>query len=617
MCYISCVVNTSRAAIPIVSGLMLVLLASTAEAQTSEARRVVVLSEVGLSSPAVSSVVRDLYSTLQLQSPHPIEFYSEYLEIELFPDEASQADIRSLFIRKYQKRRPDVIIAAGPTPIKFLAGVHEQSFTGVPIVFCCSSQDQADSPHLDADFTGAWINFNPDGTLEAALRLRPGTKHVFVVGGASSFDQHILANVEKTQLNYGSRLEFTYLTNLPLESILDRVRHLPDESIVLFTSLLVDGAGRTFNGFSEVVRLLADAANAPVFTLADTLVGQGAVGGRVVRYVGEGKIVAALVLDILQGAKPAGVVKEETSAYIFDWRALQRWGLRESDLPPGSIVLYRQQGFWELYWRYILGAIFLLAIQGTIIAALLVQRAKRRRSEAELHDTQRRFSQRLIEAQDQERARIARELHSDIDQRIALLAITLEHAKSNVPVSAGDLARQIEEASRQLADVGRDIQALSHRLHSRNLELLGLAVAAKSYCREISDLSSIRVDFRCENVPKDLPWEVSLCLFRVLQEAAQNAIKHSGSQDLQISLKSDGNELELIVRDSGIGFEPEKAIQEQGLGLASMRERVKLVGGELLIDSQLRRGTTVQARVPLSLRMHSARVGGQGDRVKS
>jgi signal transduction histidine kinase len=617
MCYISRVVNTSRAAIPIVSGLMLVLLASTAEAQTSEARRVVVLSEMGLSSPAVSSVVRDLYSTLQLQSPHPIEFYSEYLEIELFPDEASQADIRSLFIRKYQKRRPDVIIAAGPTPIKFLAGVHEQSFSGVPIVFCCSSQDQADSPHLDADFTGAWLNFDPDGTLEAALRLRPGTKHVFVVGGASSFDQHILANVEKTQLNYGSRLEFTYLTNLPLESILDRVRHLPDESIVLFTSLLVDGAGRTFNGFSEVVRLLADAANAPVFTLADTLVGQGAVGGCVVRYVGEGKVVAALVLDILQGAKPAGVVKEETSAYIFDWRALQRWGLRETDLPPGSIVLYRQQGFWELYWRYILGAIFLLAIQGTIIAALLVQRAKRRRSEAELHDTQRRFSQRLIEAQDQERARIARELHSDIDQRIALLAINLEHAKSNVPVSAGDLARQIEEASRQLADVGRDIQALSHRLHSRNLELLGLAVAAKSYCREISDLSSIRVDFRCENVPKDLPWEVSLCLFRVLQEAAQNAIKHSGSQDLQISLKSDGNELELIVRDSGIGFEPEKAIQEQGLGLASMRERVKLVGGELLIDSQLRRGTTVQARVPLSLRMHSARVGGQGDRVKS
>jgi signal transduction histidine kinase len=559
MWYIPCVVNTGRTAILLVSGMMLVLLASTAEAQTNEARRVVVLSEVGLSSPAVSSVVGDLYSILQRRSPYPIEFYSEYLETELFPDEASQSDIRSLFIRKYQKRTPDVIIAAGPTPIKFLAGVHEQFFSGVPIVFCCSSQYQADSPRLDADFTGVWLDFDADKTLEAALRLRPGTKHVFVVGGGtSSFDQHLKAIVEKTQLNYGSRLEFTYLTNLPLESILDRVRHLPDESIVLFTSLLVDGAGRSFNGLTEVVRLLADSANAPVFTLADTLVGQGAVGGRVVRYVGQGKVVAALVLETLQGAKPAEAVKEEPSAYIFDWRALQRWRLRETDLPPSSIVLYRQEGFWQLYWRYILGAIFILALQGTIIAALLVQRAKRRQSEAALRDTQQRFSQRLIEAQDQERARIARELHDDIDQRLALIAVNLESAKPNVPASAGDLARQIEDVSRKVADVGRDIHALSHRLHSRNLELLGLAATAKSYCREFSDLSGIKVDFRCESVPKDLPGDITLCLFRVLQEATQNAIKHSGSKDLQVYLKSEANEIELMIRDSGIGFEPEE-----------------------------------------------------------
>jgi signal transduction histidine kinase len=589
---------------------MLALLVSTAEAQTNEARRIVVLSEVGLSSPAVSSVIRDLYSTLQLQSHYPINFYSEYLETELFPEEASQAHIRSLFIRKYQKRRPDVIIAVGPTPIKFLAGVREQSFSGIPIVFCCSSQYQADSPRLDANFTGNWLDFDAQKTLEVALRLRPGTKHIFVVGGASSFDQHMKAIVEKAQLNYGSSLEFTYLTNLPLESIVDRVRHLPDESIVLFASLLVDGAGRSFNGFSEVVRMLADAADAPVFTLADTLVGQGAVGGCVVRYVGEGKVVAARVLEILQGARPAEPVKEEISAYMFDWRALQRWGLRESNLPPGSIVLYRPQGFWELYSRYILGAIFLIAIQGAIIAALFVQRAMRRRSEAELHDTQRRFSQALIEAQDQERVRIARELHDDIDQRLALLALNLELAKRNVPASGNDLARQIEDASRQVADVVRDIQALSHRLHSRNLELLGLEATAKSYCKEFSDLSGIRVDFRCENVPNDLPREIALCLFRVLQEAAQNAIKHSGSQDLQVSLKVEADELELIVKDSGIGFEPGKAIQEQGLGLASMRERVKLVGGELLIDSRLRSGTAVQARVPLNLRIQSASVGG-------
>ncbi|HEY2646186.1 MAG TPA: ABC transporter substrate binding protein [Candidatus Acidoferrales bacterium] len=602
--------NKRQAAILLVASSMSAFLITKAEAQISESRRVVVLSEVGLSSPAVSSVVRDLYSTLQSKSPHPIEFHSEFLETELFPDETSQTDIRNLFIRKYTRRRPDVIIAVGPTPIKFMAGVHEKSFPGVPVVFCCSSQYQADSPPLGANFTGIWLDFDTDKTLEAALRLRPGTKHIFVVGGVSPFDQHIVAMVEKTQLNYGSKLEFTYLTNLPLESILERVRALPDESIVLFTSLLVDGAGKSFNGFSEVVRLLAQASNAPVFTLADTLVGQGAVGGHVVRYLGEGTVVGELALNILQGKVPAEIVKMESSAYIFDWRALQRWGLRESDLPPGSIVLFRAQGFWELYWRYILGGIVLLAIQGTIIAALLVQRAKRKRSEAELHETQRRFSQRLIEAQDQERTRIARELHDDIDQRLALLAVNLGRAMPNVPASAGDLAGQIEDASRQVASVGRDIQALSDRLHSRKLEILGLAATAKSYCREYSDLNVIKIDFRCEGLPEDLPREISLCLFRVLQEAIQNAIKHSGAQNLQVSLKSADNVVELIVEDSGIGFEPEKAIQDQGLGLASMRERVNLVGGELLIDSQLRCGTILQVRVPLNPRLLSARACG-------
>lgn len=588
---------------------MVAFLASTARAQTNEPRRVVVLSEVGLSSPAVSSVVGDLYSTLQQRSPYAIEFYSEYLETELFPDDASQSDIRSLFIRKYQNRRPDVIIAVGPTPIKFLASVHEQSFSGVPIVFCCSSQYQADSPKLDANFAGTWLDFDTDKTLEAALRLRPGTQHIFVVGGASPFDQHMKAIVENTHPNYGSKLEFIYLTNLPLETILDRVRHLPDESIVLFTSLLVDGAGRSFNGFSEVVRLLAEASNAPVFTLADTLVGQGAVGGRVVRFVGEGKVVASIVLEILQGTKPEAVT-HETTAYIFDWRALQRWRLRESDLPPGSIVLFRRQGFWELYWQYILGAIFLLAIEGTIIGALVAQRAKRKRSEAKLREIQRRFSQKLIEAQDQERARVARELHDDIDQRLALLAVSLDHAKLDVPASAGRLARQIEGAIRQVADVGRDIQALSHRLHSRNLELLGLAATAKSYSRELSARSGISVDFRCDSVPENLPPGIARCLFLVLQEAAQNVIEHSGSKDLYVCLKSEANQIELIVRDSGVGFEPEKAIHQQGLGLASMRERLKLVGGELLVESQLWHGTTIQARVPLRLTIPSVRVGG-------
>jgi signal transduction histidine kinase len=206
-------------------------------------------------------------------------------------------------------------------------------------------------------------------------------------------------------------------------------------------------------------------------------------------------------------------------------------------------------------------------------------------------------SQKLIEAQEEERTRIARELHDDIGQRVTLLTINVRGMKK-LHASATDLRQRLEEASKQLGDLGRDIQALSHRLHSPNLEYLGLAAAAASFCREFSDVQDVKIDFHSEDIPRELPREISLCLFRVLQEAMQNAAKHSGSRQFEVSLKGGAKEIELTVHDSGLGFDPEEAIKRRGLGLTSMRERLKLVNGSLSIESQLQRGTTVHARVP-------------------
>lgn len=204
-------------------------------------------------------------------------------------------------------------------------------------------------------------------------------------------------------------------------------------------------------------------------------------------------------------------------------------------------------------------------------------------------------SQRLIEAQEEERTRIARELHDDIGQRVALLTVGLAGLKRLLPPSEYG----IEEATKQLRELGDDIQALSHRLHSSKLEVLGLAAAAAGFCREFSDLQKVTIDFRSENVPKELPPETLLSLFRVLQEALQNASKHSGSRNFQVRLRGGTREIELAVQDSGIGFELEEALKGRGLGLTSMRERLKLVDGELFVDSNPERGTTVHVRVPL------------------
>ncbi len=215
-------------------------------------------------------------------------------------------------------------------------------------------------------------------------------------------------------------------------------------------------------------------------------------------------------------------------------------------------------------------------------------------------------SRRLIEAHEEERTRIARELHDDISQRIALLALNLGSLKQALPTSATELRRRIDEVHDQISDLGRDIQGLSHRLHTSSLDYCGLDAAAAGFCREVSERQGVEIDFHGENVPEELSQEISLCLFRVMQEALQNAIKHSGSRHFDVSLNGELNEIQLTVRDSGIGFDPEKGINRRGLGLTSMKERLKLVDGQLSVKSQPLIGTTVYARVPLNPKMKSA-----------
>jgi PAS domain S-box-containing protein len=209
-------------------------------------------------------------------------------------------------------------------------------------------------------------------------------------------------------------------------------------------------------------------------------------------------------------------------------------------------------------------------------------------------------NKKLIEGQEQERTRIARELHDDINQRLALLAIKLQRLERNLPRSRTELRQEIVEASKQVDDLSTDIQTLAHRLHSSRVELLGLSAAVAALCSEVSDRQKVKIEFRSENVPKDLSTERSICLFRVLQEALQNAIKHSGSRNLQVSLTGRTSEIELTVFDSGIGFDPAEAMKGRGLGLTSIRERLNLVNGTLSIESQPRSGTTIHARVPLN-----------------
>jgi len=235
----------------------------------------------------------------------------------------------------------------------------------------------------------------------------------------------------------------------------------------------------------------------------------------------------------------------------------------------------------------------------SLVIAHLVSRLREMMNEARSS-----VNRKLLDAEERERTRIGRELHDDINQRVAMLAVSLEGLKESLPTGATEFGSQLADASKEILDLGKEVQALSHRLHTSKLDVLGLVAAARNLCGEFAELQRVEIEFHTENVSKELPAEISLSLFRVLQEALQNAIKHSGSRQFDVSLTSRTNEIELTVRDSGIGFKPEEAIKGRGLGLTSMRERLKLVGGQLSIESQ--HGTTIRARVPLAPRTKSA-----------
>ena len=216
-----------------------------------------------------------------------------------------------------------------------------------------------------------------------------------------------------------------------------------------------------------------------------------------------------------------------------------------------------------------------------------------------------RMSRNLIESQEQERTRIGRELHDDISQRLAMLAIELEQLEEN----PSDARSRVQELRKQTTEISDDVQALSHELDSSKLEHLGAIRGMRSWCREFGERQGIQVEFKSPEAKISLPREIGLCLFRVLQEALHNAAKYSGVRRIEVQLREDSGEIHLLVSDLGKGFDLETAKEGRGLGLTSMQERVRLINGIIEIQSKPMGGTTIHVRVPLRSE-HSQRAAG-------
>jgi signal transduction histidine kinase len=267
--------------------------------------------------------------------------------------------------------------------------------------------------------------------------------------------------------------------------------------------------------------------------------------------------------------------------------------LRPTDVTASFRVLSGDTSPWFRNRMFLLAMLVLLVIQTGLLILLLVQTRRRRRSEQAV----RRLTRRVISGSEEERSRIARELHDDIGQRLSLISIQLGSCASQLSKD-GRVPSELSGSIRDVDALITDVHNLSHQLHSSKLEHLGLRVALKELCQQMSERHDLPIDLQIDHGSVRVPQDIALCFYRVAQEALNNVIKHSGTDRVQLILMEEQGRLRMQVRDFGGGFK--LGDSGAGLGLSTMQERLRIIRGDLSITSKPGRGTVITARADIS-----------------
>lgn len=569
----------------------------TADAQ-SDHKQVLVLYSTRRDAEFSLVGESELPRTLEAGLGSDLDYYSEFIDITRFPDPIYQTAFHNFLRQKYQNIRFDLVVAMQEAAIAFVNGNRETLFADTPAVFLTNTSSTQRPPNS----TGLIHERNFTATLALLRQLQPDVQQVFIVTGAAPADKAYEAAVRRQVQASDVGVTVTYLSGLPTADLEARLSTLPEHSAVYYVLVTEDGSSRKFHPLEYVDRVAA-AANAPTYCWVDSAMDHGIVGGSLYSQRGATHRVGDVALRVLRGeaANSIPIARLNLNSNQVDWRQLQRWGIDGARVPADTLVKFREPTVWDRYRIYILAALAVLATQSVLIAGLLIQRNRRRRAEQKLRASQdalrksyernRDLAARLLQAQETERSRIARELHDDICQRMLLLTIALESSR------AGEGAERPTEALSIAQDIARSLHELSHRLHPARLRMIGLIPALDRLCVETSR-AGIDIAYTHANVPSVLPPEIMLCLFRVVQEGLHNAIKYSDAKTLSVDVSGNGDGLTLTIEDNGVGFDVDTA-WGKGVGLVSMVERLEAIGGSLDIRSHPGGGTHLEARVPV------------------
>jgi PAS domain S-box-containing protein len=317
--------------------------------------------------------------------------YSEYTGLDRFSGPTYDANLLTLYNEKYARRKVDLLVVEGPTALDFVLSHH--FLPDVPVVTCyIAGRLVEDARRVRPNLTGALSTQNAPRTIDLMLSLYPRTRRIAVVLGASDYEREQARMGQIIFSRFAGRVAFDYLNDLTLGQIEAKVRSLPDDELVLFGSLLQDASGRDYFTNDPLARISASSRR-PVFGVLSEDLGDGILGGVLLSMELSGKASAELGVRVLKGEPAASIplVKDAGAVPMFDWRQVQRWRLRQWDLPPGAVFRFRRQSLWDAYWKEISLGVGIILVESLLVAGLVIQLRRRRRIEVELAEAETRY----------------------------------------------------------------------------------------------------------------------------------------------------------------------------------------------------------------------------------
>jgi len=599
-----------------------VMLSGTASAvPRGEPKRVLMLHSFGRDFLPWSEYARTMRLELEQQSPWPIDLQEHNLLSARFNNPGPEAPFVEYLRSLYSGRPPDIVVSIGAPAARFVQKYRAQLFPETPMVLTAVEQRLVDRTLQTNNDTVISVYNDFSAFFGSILQVLPDTKTIAVIIGASPLEKFWLDEAKREAKPFEDRVAFVWYADLPFEEILKRATKLPPHTVLFWGLMSVDAAGVAHEG-DLALRSLHAVANAPIFSFQEAFFGGDSVGGPMHSIAESNRQTANATIRILGGEKPGNINVPPIgfASPKYDWREMQRWGISESNLPPGSEVLFREPGIWEKYsWQLsLIGSVIL--IQGGLIGGLLHERRRRHLAEVESR-------QRLAELAHLNRYSAAGELTTSIAHEINQpLGSILTNAETAELMLKGD-SPNLDEVREILGDIKRDNQRASEvirRLRSVlkktpfEMQYIDLNETVRQVIGFVTAVAHGRdIALKCVTSSADLQVKGdAVQLQQVILNLiinAMDAISEAQAKEREVSVTTDLSRAgaEIKVSDTGPGIAPDdiKNVfdpffttrpQGMGMGLAIVRTIVEAHHGKISAENQSSGGALFTIRLPIT-----------------